>query len=688
MGEKDEEELKPSEPDAWLALLMSYLALFMSDEEAERYSSLEGLMGAIDLVKQGELCWQALVSIAIYFRFLSFLRFSWKPEEIELKQSPLSSIAAAFLEPCEALLASLTERAERGPLTDEEARVLFHTRFALGWVCLTKGDLERAMQLWHAMAATRLSVEYGPGGTTSFPQDSGVGVLTNTADIVLGKCITAISMPYVVSQSNANYYIETLYAIKSAGRSSVYIGPLAEFACKLLDSWAEACEKKETCSDEEKYEIDYRFYDWISLFLAASDILGFCRQWDCSDALPSEYNKESAQYLAWKFGQLVGRYAMVEKFRANPWKGLERFFDVFTGILKEDYAEYAKEDLAVVEGEYRSAATAATLVSEYDPQRDWSRAREFYIHIWHHSDRWGGAAVHEIGPHMDLYWAMRIGFADKILESLGKEQSLVPSPQTIEPSTPRWDIQAVGDMDSRISINVMKILHEVKEMKQSQDERLLPSEGKILQSLEGYFSGICPELSSDAVDALIAAEWAYQSGSRTGTSTKEVIKRFHAAVEACLRRYFIYPFGDYLTKDGLPSVSLCFWNYNRQKKELVEETCPVDFLASRVSLSKWCGIFEAVNDPSLKGKENLHVKTFVRRRWPKLNLGEIKVLVEPLGKIQRQRNIAEHGLMSYKSEREALEKLRELVLGIRQPSVIEQIYRIFGSRHGNQGSHP
>ncbi len=82
-----------------------------------------------------------------------------------------------------------TQRPSQKPLTDKQARMLFHVRFALGFLFLAKGERQRGIWLLNEMAATPLTLS--AGHVRADP-----GLVTWRSDLVVGKTLVAIVMSF------------------------------------------------------------------------------------------------------------------------------------------------------------------------------------------------------------------------------------------------------------------------------------------------------------------------------------------------------------------------------------------------------------------------------------------------------------------------------------------------------------
>ncbi len=88
-----------------------------------------------------------------------------------------------------------------------------------------------------------------------------------------------------------------------------------------------------------------------------------------------------------------------------------KFQDFKSAIGEEEYQSERGEEKT-----HQTVMAILALLREYNPTRDWQKARDQCLSMWEMSDSYSGVPLSEIGPCHDLYWAMRIGFADALLK--------------------------------------------------------------------------------------------------------------------------------------------------------------------------------------------------------------------------------------------------------------------------------
>jgi len=615
--------------------IKSLLSWFMSDEDVARYSDVEC---ALETLKTDELCWQAAVSIGVH-------ALGWgvigKTDE---EKALADNLADRALEPSEALHESLTRQAGQQPLTDEQGRMLFHVRFGLGFLLWVKGDHERAKRALHHMVATKLS-RYGGRWAVR----SGGDILTYTDDMARGKELTALVMSNLYAE--VEDYEEALFLIKEAADApwerfdpldlAVY---LLHRAAELVDRWAAKCERVEQEEASGRVDAD-PWCEWMTLLYGVGGILSVCSHADTSGAPPGQCDKASAQFFAYKFGELAARSAarMTADWPANM-------------------SEWLEDEVALGGEHYLLHA----LLCEYAICSDWQKARETYVTWWELTPCYEGTPTEEIGPHTDLYWAMRIGFAEKMLESTG---ALVPADQLAAPPNLVRDIETIKEVVRATAIRLVKERHD-------REQRLPPTKEAIEQCLREPLGDLWDKLPSDVADPLLHAEFGHRFGWQSGIGTRALVLDFHEAAEACFACYFAEPFATYLNTYGVPSAKVCRGVWHRQPQlETFHAHDP-----RCLTLGQWAGVLEVVAGDDVSDGEDWRVRTFLKEKWPDLAGDALRQLAGSLRNVQHYRNRAAHGHSpprSHHTERSELDEMRDLVLGSAgSPSMIAQIYRL------------
>lgn len=622
-------EISPEGKDS----IRSALCQFMSEDDAERFMDLEY---AMDVIKQGQLCWQAPVSIGIHAAEL------YLNPKADNDTALLPNLIGLCLEPLEVLLKLLLPKADKKTLEDERARMLFHTRCALGFLLLAKGEKQRAKTLLHEVAATQVSyrgTEIRLGG----------GILSCTHDVAEGKWHAALYLLLEWVRQKDKNYEELLYAITEAAACMPKDTFITIAGLAILGVWTTECEKTDASQ-----EYDFPDFAWRELFAGAAELLSFCQEADSAGDLPNKCEEHSPQFVAWKFGQIIGRFAAQDpRWGENPLEKTSGFNDVEGDI---DFPSPWGE-----EPTYRALRTVEALLCEFDVHRDWRSARQRYVEMWQRSYTYKGAALSEITPESDLYWAMRIGFADKILE-LPEQQALVPigiSPQSVVPNSGSLTIGEIT------SLRLQKLQLQSEEILQ----RLPAGTRDIHAMLQEKLGPLLTELPTNVVNTLVKAEKYY----RTDVDDDNAKVWFYKAVEASFKHCLVEPLADWLEKRDDKRITICFPRGSGQKS-------PGQL--RKLQLWEWADVLETLSAPHRKDFSSLGTPL---REFTTAHLGwssrmpDLRPLSDSLRKVNKYRGGSAHhqeASSRYDRERLELEQMRNLVLGTGgQPSLIAQIFQ-------------
>ncbi|MFA4835686.1 MAG: hypothetical protein WC749_06425 [Dehalococcoidia bacterium] len=609
--------------------IQSHLSLCMPPKDVSRFSNLNG---AITAIKQDESCWQAPYSVAIH-------AFCLNQDDATLDdKSLLQDLIGYSMEPLEALLQCIGI-----PQDPEQSRVLFHTKLALGMLSIADGDVKRSQSLMHQVASTKLNNLFIHDTLMSYG-----GNLPNAeADTTQGKLLAAFAMLPILANKD---WLELLYLMIEAASCQPGITPLQEMVSLLIDRWAAQCEEVDNSLEYESPDVD-----WIGVFTAAADVLALCEEIDSSASLPSDCEEASAQFLAWKLGQIVAKSCLHHRWSSDP-------FRVFKEFLDSPWVDWDYPDKH--ENFRRSLILALGLFSESKGTPHWPEAREIYVSMWKNSYAGTCHGLHpcEIGPDSDIYWAMRIGFADKMIEEK-PSQSLITTKYELE--TPITDTA-----DMRLQL-----------MKSQQDsirailDRLPPTNREIRQGLEHQLRNTWKKLPSKVFSKLVKAEKFF----RTEVDDDEAVVCYAKTVEAVFFEYFVQPLKSYLQERNRHGISLCFPPpRGREHKKLTTLS------SSRPSLSEWGVILKMLLESKvLTDLGTKELRDFLREHFGMERLPDLRPLCDSIQKVQGYRGGSAHyreAESRYENELDELKEMRKLVLGIGQPSVIALIVQDFPKR--------
>ncbi len=642
--------------------LLEFLKELMG-EDGLAFLSLDN---AITAVKQTQPFWQAPFSIGLHA--LPFLyhretdsQGTALPDLVlvvlglasqtypKSKDMTASDLVGSVLEPLEARYNSLSAEVSGYGLTDEQAHTLFHTCFAFGVLLLAKGDEARATTMLRQMAATK-TTRRGPTISIGMGLDHwDVGVTKGLAAIVL-QDFYAKRHDYEM----ALYLLTEAVASNSPGPSSE---SLLAVVPGLLESFAEKCERINS------------FREWVDLFDRAAGITEICGEADASGDLPSDCKVTSPQFLAWKFGQLVARFAICYSLYRGDSKqllssGYQDNETVVDSILRE--GGYGND--------WGNGTVVASLLCEYDEHRNWQILRQQYVSVWESSSSYQWLHLCQAGTETDLYWAMRIGFADQMLSAT--EQIPVTQLQT-ETSPIVRNIEMIKDIDSTIAVRQIKEQQFLERIL----ERLPPSKPEIVQQLQQRLSSVWSKLPPTVVDTLIQAENHY----RTGVNTNDAKLYFHEAVEASLHCCLVEPLVSFMQKRGDKIIAVCFPPKRGVERKTSSELRKLSIWKLRkLSLLEWSDVLETLSVPEHKNlaglrTEDLNLERFMKEHFGELPLPALRELSRSLRDFYLRKDSAHYHIPRYEEEIWELEQMRELVLGVKRSSVITQIFQLFGT---------
>ena len=618
----------------------------------DRLPQSADVLRAIELVGQRSEEWWAPVYIGVYAAWLNLISLGDSAATDPYRQAQ-NNLAEVAFEPLEALLKSLDSDVGASSQTQSSARLRFHTRYALGFVLQARGEKQRATAILHEAAATRLKAQAEPGGGETY--SSGHGLLDATRDVREGKSFAAMRQQLIVSRAKNILgedldYEEALHMVYEACRCIGNRGNAA-LSSDLLDYWAQRCDQV-----DQSGEFDFPDLSWLSLFAAAADILSVSAGSESVGDVPQNCDHSSAQYQAWQFGQLAGRFAVAD----DRWRGvpIEKIWPLDEYIAGGDLDESESERL------WSALTTVAGLLAEGGPERDWERQRDRYLAMWKRCGTFHGLNLGQIGTECDLYWALRIGFADKMLEQTAWESSQTSFGPTSS------DVESIKDI---------VIATSLRQLREQQDvERVLGRLPPTPQEIRGYIR----EQLGDAANALpgmvmshfIKAEQYY----RTEVDDEDAKVWFHKGVESLYAAYFVEPLVSYMQRHDIKLIGLPF------PPERGTERRNIRFLR-RTSLSEWGTVVGSLGSRSsgLADLGRVDLTEFAEKRFGKSVFPSLLAISKGLREFSQLRGGSAHhrdALVRYEEGRQQLVEMRAMVLGISKDSIVTHIVEILSPR--------
>lgn len=546
------------------------------------------------------------------------------------KDMAVSDLIGSVLEPLEARYNSLSAEVSGYELIDVDAHTLFHIRFALGVLLLLKGDEERATRILREMVATKTE-KRGPTWSSKGLEHFDVAETKALAVIVL--------YGFYAERQEYNTALYLLTEALTSNARGFYSESLLVSISSLLESFAKKCERLND------------MIQWVGLFDRAAGIIEICGEADTVGDLPSNCIVASPQFLAWKFGQLVARFAIQNSSYSKQ-------------LLPSDYGTAV--DSILREGGYGSdwgnGTVVTSLLCEYDEHHDWQILRQQYLSMWESLSRYQWLSLPEAGTGTDLYWAMRIGFADQILGTI--EQITAIPPQS-EPLPIIRDIEMTKEIASTIDLRQQK-LQKILE------ERLPLGKREVRQQLQQRLFSVWSKLPAKVVDTLVKAEDYY----RTGVNTDDAKVWFNKATEASLSCCLMEPLVSFLQKRDDKRIAICFPHPRGVERKTSSEL-------RKLALWEWSKVFEILSLPVRQNLASLgaeDLKHFMKEHFGELPLQAFRELSHSLQDFCEYRKDSAHSHPSrYEEEVQELEQMRELVLGTKRPSIITQIFQLFAT---------
>jgi len=645
------------------AVFLEFLKQLMG-EDGLTFLNLDN---AITAVKQAQTSWQAPFAIGLWALPLLYQHDTDSPDkheflyrfppniDIQNKEKILSSVLLVFglssqihsnsydkeysklIDLCLEALESQYNSLTPSEMSDENLHLLFHVRFALGVLLLLKGDEERATKILREMVSTKTRKR---GQTWS---SEGLEYL----DIGETKLFAAIVLQgYYAERHDYNMGLYLLSEAVASSHIGYYSKNLLAFVPSLLESFADKCERGNDFGEW--------FEGWVDLFDRAAAIIEICGEADTNGDSPSICTVNSPQFLSWKYGQLVARFAI--RYSAE-WDESEQLLP--TGYSGEDWG---------------NGTIVASLLCEYEEHRDWQNLRQQCVSMWESSSRYQWLSLCQAGTWTDLYWAVRIGFAEKMLE-ITKQRALVPSQTPQSPVIS--DIEITRDIASTIAIRQMKELHELGKLDEllsslqvALDERLPSSKADIHDQLQKKLSSVWDKIPAKVMSSLVKAERYY----KTEVDDDQAKGWFNRAVEASIHYCLRDPFVSFRQKRGFKKTNIAFAPRGQNQPAYSKGV-------NKLSLFEWSLTIDMTIAPinNRSTLELIDLKRFLKEYFGDLPVSALKQLHRSLQDFCLRKDSQHDHPSRYEEEIQELKQMRDLALGINRPSIITQIFQLFAT---------
>lgn len=631
--------ISPPSPEE---ILEKFLFKVMSEEEATRFSNLKEVLVACE---EAEPKWQAVYALSVHLFLIAHLsptaEFNGYTEQQRAQISDSKYIS------------DIWKRSWESKKIDIDGAPFFLASLMLGQFCCWKGqEDQREDQMDAGKGFLKLAM------TTS---EEGKG----HPFVAYGRLLAANTLkPIFLKEANHKAAVEAMTKVAEGLPTEEIFSQLDE----LADIWLHHCESIPVEQYTEYTDIYLMFEkyipegsaeaQWVDLLDRVASIATIaeeltkeasqrCREVSsiqteeasqrCLESQSLREAKNSEDFWAWKFGYIVGRLT--------------------TRVSKEILMDMCNPRL-MGHGDWPIGAVAASLIAGCASDK-W----DYYWTMWICRSGDSGLDLTDVSPTSGLYWAMRMGFDEAIRREATAAVSPIPSIKKVEDIVTSSAIRHIrhdeittkkfDEMGETLG-SVPPLLNEILRRLGS----LPPSPEEIRQWLEDSLSPeIFTRLPLEVQDYLVKAERAFQGKTNLADSKLDFVR----AVEAMLDSFFIHPMQHYYGKHGKQ------WPYkNMGLRDWGELFCKVARTYTQ---------FSNVN----LDEPNIHL--FFKKFCPKADNKKLTELGEALQEVQRLRSgsahFQHHTEFMLQKEEQQLEGLREMVLGLKGPSVIRQMFELF-----------
>lgn len=387
--------------------------------------------------------------------------------------------------------------------------------------------------------------------------------------------------------------------------------------------------------------------EWQGLCDICLSILEGCPDTDEEDRDDlAECGLNTPQYWAWRYGWVVGEVAS-----AKPYLG--------ETLLEQ-----------VQSTDWVSGWHAVALLSILNQSIDWTRFRTLALGMYHSADpEYGGSGTPygqrqpaHLTPQGDLYWAMRVGFADAVLARMGgRTQSYGLLDIMVGLERIQSTVTSHSQRSIRAEIEQSQALGEIH-------DRLPRSIDQIRDDIESHIGPMIGSAPASVINSLIDAERFRDSG----THSSEAITAMARAVEALVHELVMTPV-QASSKDIVLSVS-------RNRRGETGTYNPIDW--SYLQLWQWGEVFKELGTPD--HSKNEAFASELSSLYPSLDLNRLSGVGDRLREVSELRGGSAHHQPGdgYEAERRQLEALRASVLGVDCQSLIVEFIEALGQLEG------
>ena len=469
----------------------------------------------------------------------------------------------------------------------------------------------------------------------------------------------------LIDQDNYGFSMRNLTTVLSlATWSPPVLRIITNSALSTIDFWAWHCEEM-----DEFAEDGFPYIEWREALGAVYQLLTLSSITDDEEVMPSSCAHNSKQYLAWKFGQVVGRLVIsLSKYEMNPLDAIssERDSAWQVDLARRLIADrgLVKTTVALKRSPCVQMALTAAESLVYESYASDAATRLSYCNTkWEETGRWlKWEDTIDFGPGTPLFWAARIGFLEKVVEASpvarDSRTTLVSNARAkkLDP-----DIESIKDITTSSSIRQIKGFNEIG----NKLDRLLAAAEEVRRQLSQFPIGeVWEYLPSSVVDLLTKAESFFSTGTDTGPAKLY----FCMAVEAAVDTYYLSPLERFVSTKAEKSIRI---RYGGKLRPFRPSQVRSATLRQAAQMLKQAG--KDVTDKRSSVDLQVFLTTLVGRE---LSADSLLPLCRSLEEVAELRGGAAHFHMNYEDERKQLESLRALVLGIDRLSVTVQMVEL------------
>lgn len=502
----------------YLSEVKEALSLYFEDDSVATRGGLESLVARLD---EERLEWQQVATVCAAAYTAAFRRATDDDVDEWVRSMLLSAE-----ERIEKRLAVYEAQTVTGSMSDDDLRCLFHCLCASGFAKLY---LENTALAVGAMVRAAIMPVAGPSTWVA-----GAGLLPMSRDTLASHLLLAIVEPFLREGGYAAEAAVLQTELIACGWSDE---SAFSDAIEVLNELAQDCE-----DGELEWSDTVPFYGWANLFAESAVLMQVSGECDDTGADPRLCRKSTAQYQAWLFGWQVARMVACPNVSSTP---IDRLHNLWL------FASYGTDIFVRSRDIVLGALDTAVAIVNGAVTYDLTGARTRALVLWQSRVRSFAEGIWDIGPRSDLYWAMRIGYYDGLLESSmpSDETGHVFSTPPDEPGQSVTGAQVVEGMGlgfSKLQGQLVEVLHMLSETCLTPDN--------VRETLRGHLGEVFDWLPVSTVDHLAQGELYWSSG----VQHQQAAVSYVCAVEATLQELLVATLLNYMQKKGKFSIGLVF----------------------------------------------------------------------------------------------------------------------------------